>query len=446
MTIAALLLAGCAIRAQEQAWASAVRSAEGVAAADWSYRNNWPSSGPSSTGSLALEAGLTEEQAADLAEISCGAAAQPLDRVSVETSAGDDAWRVSAYDIGDSCFDAERLVRFAAVVDAAATPGAAFRGEVDIAFPEPDEPVDPSAGDDRWSPLLRLTTTAPDAATMRRLLEHAWPAFAGIDAAVELQYDAPQGSALAREAVELRLAAGDAPAALPRLLEAALAEDHRAIRYENGTLTVEIGTSGGLPEAANRLRTIAEGSGVDVETRLPRMAGSDDPAAEQRVVDAALALPLTTGIEFPEAGSVSSPGPRVRVSEMRGLDPLVLLLVEQNPGRVPFRILGPGEDQPLELDLFGGALSADETLHLYDVADELRNEVAGVEFVMVRVLPEDRTLLRVDIAASATASEARAVRERVRELVPDPALHRIIISDPATGEFSEEIKDDAAER
>ncbi|WP_449281362.1 hypothetical protein [Leucobacter sp.] len=440
-TTAALLLSGCSLHLRERGWASDLREVPGIVASDWSYRNNWPSSGPHSTGELMLEPGITADQAREIAETSCESASRPLDRVEAGAVATDGSWRLRAYDLGDSCFPAERLVALSGIA-AAAGGEEPFAGSLDLAFFAADEP---SAQGDGPNPELQLTATATEIGMLAPFLDRLRPAVSGFVAEIELGDDQKTaGAGSLGPTISLRLAPGEFPSALPELLGLALGEDFAALRYEGGTLQVAIASSSELPAARSRLLAAAEGRDVAVDVRLPRMTGSDDPAPEDRLVEAVLALPGVERIEF-EPSTSWGPGPVIRVSDTRGLDGLVALLVEQNPGGVPFRILGPGDDRPLELDLFGGALSSDEVLHLYRVADELSAEVPGVGFVMVRVLDADRTLLRVDIAESASATEAQTVRDRVRSLVPDPAFDRIVVSDPDSDEFSVEMKDGGEE-
>ncbi|WP_053384855.1 hypothetical protein [Leucobacter celer] len=439
-TSAALLLSGCSLHLMERGWASDLREVSGVVASDWSYRNNWPSSGPHSTGELTLEPGVTADQARKIAQTSCESASRPLDRVEAEADAADGSWHLRAYDLGDSCFPAERLVAFSGIAAAATGGEEPFSGSLELAFFEADELSAPSDG---LNPELRLTATAAEVGMLAPFLDHLRPAVSGFVAEIELGDEQKTvGTGSPGPAVSLRLAPGEFPSALPELLGLALKEDFAALRYEGNALTVAIASSSDLPAARSRLLAASEGHDLAVDVRLPRMTGSDDPGPEDRLVEAVLALPGVERIEFDRSTSWG-PGPVIRVSDTRGLDELVTLLVEQNPGEVPFRILGPGEDQPLELDIFGGALSSEEVLHLYEVADEFSAEVTGVELVMVRVLDADRTLLRIDIAESASAAEAQTVRDRVRALVPDPAFDRIIISDPDSDEFSVEIKDGA---
>ncbi len=421
----ALALTSCAPASFAQRdWEQRVGAASGVVGASWSYYNGWPSSGSKYTAELEVSPELTEEEANEIARLSCEGEPR-FDDVFVRTAPGDSHWSATKYGLVGSCFDPEELVRFARVLDALRSSGPELTGEVVVHSFDPDgyqeEPDDGSLD------LVAETTTAESLFTLLREIR-----LRAEDIPLEFRgWVDEDGSTITNfgPPLDLHVPAGfPLDTALP-LLERAYDLPHRAIRFSPDGISVSPANVGMISDPATlALQADSQQAGVPFSVLPPQGPSSDERKREAYgpLILAIAALPGIAEVQLPApAGGAET---KVRATEWSALGSALELIAASAPVGAEIYLEGPQDT--MFVRVLNGGEQHPGMVEAYAQMMQAQATIPQAEFVAL-VVYDDRITMRFDLADTATAADLSVARAALLQLIEASPIDEISLNAPS---------------
>lgn len=325
----------------QRSWENRIDKAAGVEDASWSYYNGWPSSGSKYNAEIAVSPDLTEEQALEIARLSCKGEPR-LDEVIVRTGRYDSPTKATMYGLASSCFNPDELAGYARVLAAIKAMGPSFVGEVIVHAYDPADDYS-NEGD---TGALTLNAEATSSATLFTLLDEIrsrnedapldFRGWVGDDGSTITNFGLP---------IDVRIPAGyDLGAALP-LLERAYDLAHVGIVLTSEGITVSPGAVSTIssPETLE-LQAEAQQVGIPFEVLPPQGRGlsEQEQAPYGELVLSLAALPGVYAVDLP--GQDGDPATAVRAADPQAIAAALDLIAVADPLRAEFYIESPSDN------------------------------------------------------------------------------------------------------
>lgn len=414
--VAALSVSACTpLSIGQRNWEGRLDRADGVIDASWRYQHNWPSSGPKYSGFVDLAPHLTDDEARDIARLSCDGGPR-FDELYFSAEAEDGRWSASKYGLETSCFDEEELVRFALVLAALDTTGADVMGEAVVfsdhaARPTLNMNLETTSTENLFSVLREIDARNPDAA----LDIQAWVDDDGstiTNFGEVITIETPTGYRLSE--------------ALP-MLEQAYRLPHRSVTFAPDGLTIWAATPQALtsPETA-AVRASADRLNVTVYLRLaiPTHLNPDEAAAEEQLILALHELDRVTEVSL---GSISSTGGiNVTARDRAGLaDALEVIASHGQSGSEIY--LETAAHDPFFVRISRHSAPVAGVNEAYAHMLTALENIPHAEYAALIVEPE-QIRMRFDLDAGASASAVQQAKDQLHQLIEQTSINEVSFS------------------
>ncbi|MDI6022429.1 hypothetical protein QBL02_02600 [Leucobacter sp. UT-8R-CII-1-4] len=434
MVTATLALSGCGVSISHSDWERRISQSDAVISADWEYLNNWPTGGSVYTGRVILDMGMTEQQAREMAQLSCREDAI-FDEIHYE--ADSQGFKIVAEKRGlqGKCSDEEELANFSRILEVLNRQPASF--EADLLVWSYETRTDYATGEEETKPpSIRFKTT-----TVEDLFAFAEQAHAAVGVNDPFSFTGAvdeKVSLLSDTGMELDI---DVPAGLdlskvfPILAEAYLL-DHRGIKFrEDDGIVVAMNDLEYLAsEDTNRVRELADAAGVPFNLVFgdnPYGSSTVSAVRQQFLADLAV-LPSVESAQLDQHSTIE-----VTTTSVAGIDE-VLDYFEQNGGEHVQTLndsfvngadkvsvlLTSTENKNFKIRLDGGVSSLSDLRTMYGAATEILAENPEIYRFHIQSWP-DKFRILVEFEDHASASGVEATEQKLKELLPVATLEEI---------------------
>lgn len=421
-------LAACApISFAQQAWEGRLDSADGVVDASWSFYNGWPTSSSKYTAEIETTPDLTEQQAREIARLSCEGSPR-LDQLDARTTAQDGRWNATKYDLPGSCFNAEELVRYASVLAALEATGPDLRGQVDGLTFDPERPR--RSGIDENTLDLQARTASVDTlfTLLREIRSRNTDVALGVFGAVS--DDASQISS-SKSPIDMLVPAGfDLDSVIP-VLTSAYALDHHGIAFNADGITVSPETVAMISAPATlAVQAEAERAGIRFTVLPPGGGDADDQtgAAYSALTTALAALPGISSVEL--GGSETS----VRASDEQAIAAALELIASSDDANAEFYIEGPADS--MFVRVLRGAQQKPGTLEAFQQMLEARQTNAHSDYVAL-IVGSDSIRMRFDLDDTATKADISSARSALLQVIEQSPIDEVSLQPPYPAPWEE---------
>ncbi len=422
-------LAACTpISFAQQAWEGRLDSADGIVDASWRFYNGWPTSSSKYMAEIETTPDLTEEQAREIAHLSCEGEPR-IDEFDARTTARDGHWNATKYGLLGSCFNPDELVRYARVLAALEATGPALTGEAIVFTFDPDEPR--REGVDADTLDLRAETTTAE--TLFALLHEIRSRNGDVALSFSGSVD-DDGSTITDDGapIEVLVPAGfDLDTVIP-VLKSAYALEHHGITFNADGITVSPATVAMISDTATlAVQAEAEQAGIRFTVLPPGGGGDADDqtgAAYSTLTTALAALPGISSVEL--GGSETS----VRAGDEQAIAAALELIAGSEDANTEFYIEGPADT--MFVRVLRGAQRKDGTLEAFQQMIEARQTILHADYVAL-IVGSDSIRMRFDLDDTAAKTDISNARTALLKMIEQSPIDEVSLHPPYPAPWEE---------
>lgn len=415
-------LAACTpISFAQQAWEGRLDSADGIVDASWRFYNGWPTSRSTYRAEIETTPDLTEEQAREIALLSCEGEPR-LDEFDARTTAQDGRWNATKYGLQGSCFNPEELVRYASVLAALEAVGPALTGEAVVFTFDPDDPRRDGVDGDTLDLTAETTTTATLFAFLHEIRSRNTNVALSFRGSVD-----SDGSTITNNGaqIDVLMPVGfDVERALP-VLESAYALPHNGITFTEDGITVSPATVAMISDPATlAVQAKAEQAGIQFVVLLPGENGSADDqtsAAYSALTTTLAALPGISSVEL--GGSETT----IRANDEQTIAAALELITGSEDANTEFYIEGPADT--MFVRVLRGAQHKEGTPEAFQQMLDARETISHAGFVAL-IVYSDSIRMRFDLDDTATRTDIGNARTALLRVIEQSPIDEISLQPP----------------
>lgn len=423
LALSCTLVACTPVSLGQRAWEKRLDAADGIEDASWRFYNGWPTTSSRYTAEIETSPDLTEEQAREIARLSCDGAPR-LDELDARTSAQDGRWNATKYGLLGSCFAADELVRYARVLESLNASGSALRGEVVVFTFDPERPRREGADSD----TLDLTAETTSAEALFTLLREIRSRNSDVALSFRGSVDS-DGSTITNEGAPIDLlvpAEFDLEGALP-LLERAYSLQHRGLSFTPEGITVSPATVAMISDPATlALQAAAEQAGVRFTVSPPGGEPGEQHGEAYGALTTALAsIPGITSVELPKQSSGSET--KIRANDDQAIAAALELIAGAEDVDAEFYIEGPPDT--MFVRVMRDAQHNSGMPEAFQDMLQAKQSVPHAGYVAL-IVYSDRIRMRFDLDEAATDADVDRARSDLLRVIEESAIDDVSLHPP----------------